>query len=171
MGAGVLAGQSAGGNGGFGADAPAGVGGLAGQSGASNGSFGDEAGASGAGPTIVPPGSGVSCGEATCEDSERCCIEGSAALCTASHCSGGALLECDDAMDCPGVCCYSDALESAYMATGCDSDCRSYGIEVCKEAGDCTNGDPCHVYRCTTRTATESVTVGLCTATPPARCE
>jgi hypothetical protein len=80
---------------------------------------------------------------------------------------------CDDSADCPGqVCCFANALESAYMATGCASDCGDYWIEVCKEAGDCNNGDSCHGYSCgIPGDAGVNITLGLCTATAPTHCQ
>ena len=103
-----------------------------------------------------------------------CCVDLSSRSCEASYCSGAVIrVLCDDSADCQGqICCFAPVLESAYMATGCSPDCGDYFIEVCKEAGDCNNGDSCHVYRCSVPTgATASITLGLCTASAPTHCE
>jgi len=170
-----LAGQSAGGDGGFGAQASGGASAVAGQSGGGNGGSGNDAGAGGTDPgVLVPPGPGISCGDATCdEDSETCCIDDSSISC-GPFCSGGVIrLECDDSLDCPDeVCCFVNALESALTATHCAADCGDYAVEVCNEVGDCTNGESCRVYTCShPSNPAASHTLGLCTTTELMFCE
>lgn len=97
-----------------------------------------------------------------------CCVEASSRTCATSLCSGVmARLACDDAVDCPGeICCFTSNFASTSAATYCDTDCAYMGgDQVCKEAGDCANGEPCRVFTC------GLVAFGLCTAVPPVFCE
>ena len=82
-------------------------------------------------------------------------------------------LECDDSLDCPGeVCCFVNALESAFTATHCAADCGEYAVEVCNAVGDCSNGDSCHVYTCSHPiNPAVGFTLGLCTGAEVAYCE
>jgi hypothetical protein len=132
-------------------------------------------GAGGSGGTVVldPPGPGIACGEATCdEDSELCCGDGSSLSCDTPSCQALVRLGCDDSVDCPGMrCCFGELLVNARIGTGCTSECDSLlPIQVCKEAGDCENGDSCHAFVCG-GFDTGNVTLGLCTATAPEFCE
>jgi hypothetical protein len=153
-----------------------GSGGSAGASGGAGGATGGTAGQGGNGGTVVldPPGPGIACGETTCaEDSEMCCVGESDPWCDASQCQGAiARLECDDSADCPGErCCYTNISAANWIWTLCGGECGSvYDIQVCKEAGECDNGDPCHVFVCG-GLDTRNVVIGLCTATAPENCE
>jgi hypothetical protein len=172
-------GDASGGTGGAsgGSAGQGGTGGLAGSGGAVGGTAGQggTAGAAGSGGAVVldPPGPGIACGETTCaEGSEMCCVDESSRWCSTSVCSGVvARLECDDSADCPGQrCCYTNIFASVPIATLCTSDCASAGgIQVCKEPGDCANGEVCHAFACGFDTG--NVTLGLCTATAPGPCE
>ena len=167
-------GRSSGGSPSSGGSGDVSAGALAGRSGGGHGGHGADGGASGAGPIIVPPRPGISCGEATCDEgSEVCCLDSSSYSCM-SFCSGGVVrVGCDDSADCPGgVCCFAGVLESAFMATHCETDCGDFMVEVCAKSSDCGNGDACHAYRCSVPgDATASVIFGLCTDTTPSFCE
>ena len=102
-----------------------------------------------------------------------CCIGESDPWCDDYQCASAiARLECDDSADCPGArCCYTNNSAMNRIVTRCGSDCAAYGdLQVCKEAGDCDNGDPCHVFVCG-GLDTRPVAIGLCTATAPMNCE
>jgi len=169
-----------GGASGGGGGASGGTAGGGGVGGVAGGSAGQVAtgGAAGSGGTLVldPPGPGITCGGTTCaEGSEMCCADESSHWCTtsASECSGFmARLECDDSADCPGErCCFTNMLSSVAVATFCNSDCSTVSdVQVCKEAGDCANGEACHAYSCGVRD-TGKVTLGMCTDTAPGACE
>jgi hypothetical protein len=161
-----------------GAAGQAGAGGSVGSGGASGGTAGQggTGGAAGGGGTVVlhPPGPGIACGETMCaEGSEMCCVGESERWCDVSQCAGAiARLECDDSADCPGErCCYTNVSAMNWILTGCGSECGGvYDIQVCKEAGECDNGEVCHVFACG-GLDTRNVVIGLCTATAPENCE
>jgi hypothetical protein len=162
-------GTAAGGSSGATGGGSGGTGGGAGVSGASG------SGGSGGGTGVLgPPGPGIACGETTCdEETEMCCVEASGRSCSTSMCTGvGARLECDDAVDCPGeLCCFSNIFASVRLATFCAPDCGgSSELQVCKEAGECDNGDPCHAFACGGLDA-DDIALGLCTPTAPMFCE
>jgi len=156
-----------------------GVGGGAttgGSGGAALGGGPSAGGAAGSGGTLVldAAGPGITCGEATCvEGSQMCCVGESDPWCDDYQCANAiARLECDDSADCPGEgCCFSNMFSSVRIATFCTSDCASIGYtQVCKEPGDCDNGETCHPFACGIE-ATGSFVLGLCTATAPEFCE
>ncbi len=128
-------------------------------------------GTSGAGTVgLDPPAPGVPCGETTCDgDAGWCCADQSSYRCEASQCTGITYsMECDDAVDCPGqLCCFVNIFASVRFATLCVDECgpASSEIGVCKDAGDCENGEACRAYTCSGRA------LGLCAATAPYFCE
>jgi hypothetical protein len=167
--------SGSGGSGGIAGSQPEGSGGAS-SGGTAGSETGGTAGSGGTGGTLVldPPGPGIACGDATCDEgSEVCCADESSRSCTTSGCSGNVIrLECDDSADCPGEgCCFSNIFSSVRIATFCTSDCASIGYtQVCKEPGDCDNGEVCHAFSCG-GFDTGSVTLGLCAATAPGACE
>jgi hypothetical protein len=174
-------GQQTGGSSGTPSGGTAGQGGTGGVAGGTGGAMGGTAGQGGTGGAggggagvLDPPSPGIACGDATCDEgSEMCCADESSRSCTTSGCSGNVIrLDCDDSADCPGEgCCFSNIFSSVRIATFCTSDCASIGYtQVCKEPGDCDNGEVCHAFSCG-GFDTGSVTLGLCAATAPGACE
>ena len=156
-----------------------GVGGGAttgGSGGAALGGGPSAGGAAGSGGTLVldAAGPGITCGEATCvEGSQMCCVGESDPWCDDYQCANAiARLECDDSTDCPGErCCYTNISAMNWIVTRCGASCDSSEIiQVCTEAGDCDNGDSCHVFVCG-GLDTRNVVIGLCTPTAPWNCE
>jgi len=146
------------------------VGGTAGEGGTGGGA--------GVGGAVVPdpPGPGIACGEDTCaEGSEMCCVAGADRWCAERQCSSAlARLECDDSADCPGErCCYTNIMQSNWIMTLCSSDCGMWlGAEVCKDASDCADDEPCRTFLCgALDPASRTVAISLCTATAPENCE
>ena len=162
-------GGDAGSSGAVGSGGEPGTGGDPGIGGGMVGGGGSDGGAL----VMDPPGAGIRCGEATCdEESQLCCGDGESLMCDTTSCQALIRLGCDDSVDCPGQrCCFGESLVNARIGTGCGSECDSLmPIQVCKEASDCANGDSCHIYTCG-RFETGNVTLGLCTATTPEFCE
>jgi hypothetical protein len=103
---------------------------------------------------------------------EMCCVAESDRSCKVGQCvNSTARLECDDSADCPGEhCCYTTEAPMNRIVTFCASDCGFMsGTQVCKEAGDCDNGEACHAFVC--GLSDMRFALGLCTATAPEFCD